>query len=294
LTTFFLSFSHIFVNYIPMNVKLHSQSGKTLIELLVVLAIAAVVTTYAITRTGSARINLNRQNIARELKISLERARFDSVKRRPSQESEMSYVIVTGATSFTVTLDLNQNGALDASDTRQVNFPDSSVKIVGSDVVFPMTIKFDRHGHTIATNGINASIDAPVFFICENCTADSALNSTNSNLVTISPTGTVAMLNGGQTPATVQNPTVSSVSQSADINSLVTVGNVSGGGSTPSPTPILTPTPTPTPSPNPSATPTPSPTPMPTPGVCLRNQRPAQDNCICKSPMSVRSNGKCQ
>jgi hypothetical protein len=257
------------------------------------LTVAAILVTFAVAQFGSSQRNFSRQNIARELKVSLERARFDSVKRRPSQESNMARVTIDSATAFTVSLDLNQNGIIETSEAKQVNFPNTEIKIVGRELAFPITIRFNRFGHIIATNGIGAAIDLPHFRVCENCTNLTA-NAANSNIITVSPTGTVAMLGGGETYTTVQNPNVSTVSQTADINSLVTVPDNSGTVSTPTPIPTPTPVPTVTPTPAPNATPTPTPTPAPTPRVCLRNERPAQDNCICQSPMSVRSSGKCQ
>jgi prepilin-type N-terminal cleavage/methylation domain-containing protein len=264
------------------NLEINSQSGKSLLELVIVLAVAAIIVTFAVAQFGSSRRNFNRQNIARELKVSLERARFDSVKRRPSLESNMARVTIDSATAFSLMIDLNQNGSVEVSETKQINFPDTEVKIVGETLVFPITIRFNRYGQISATNGIGTEIDLPYFRVCEKCT-NATGNATNSNIITISPTGTVAMLNGGESPTTVQNPNVSTISQSEDINSLVTIND---GSATPTPTPVPTATPTP------NGTPTPTPT--PTTRVCARNQRPTQDNCICKSPMSVRSSGKCQ
>lgn len=257
--------------------------------MVIVLTVAAILVTFAVAQFGSSQRSFSRQNIARELKVSLERARFDSVKRRPAQESGMARVTIDSATSFSLTLDLNQNGTLESTESKQINFPNAEIKIVGTNLSFPITIKFNRFGHIIATNGIGTVIDSPFFSVCENCTIETA-NSTNSNVISISPTGTVAMSTGGQAQTIVQNPDVSTVSQSDDINSLVTIPGSSGTVATP--TPVSTPTPTPMPTPNPSATPTP--TPAPTPHACLRNERPAQDNCVCNAPMSVRSNGKCQ
>ncbi|HEV2707924.1 MAG TPA: TadE family protein [Pyrinomonadaceae bacterium] len=66
---------------------------------------------------------------------------------------------------------------------------------------------------------------------------------------------------------------------------------------TTTPTPVPTPTPTPTPAPTPSATPTPAPTPAPTPTParsCNRGESPASAGCVCRPPLRLRSNGKCQ
>ena len=59
------------------------QSGLSLIELLVVMVIITIVASIALMQRGSANEQLKRQNAATQLKNAFERARFDSVKRRP-------------------------------------------------------------------------------------------------------------------------------------------------------------------------------------------------------------------
>jgi Tfp pilus assembly protein FimT len=275
-----------------------SESGKSVIEMAIVLVIAGILVTFAVIQLGNSQNNLKRQNIARELKVSLERARFDSVKRRPSLESEMSRVVINSASSFTVRTDLNQNGTLDASDFREVNFSSTTTRIVGSNLTFPLYISFNRFGQIIVRNSAGTLISMPDLTLCDNCTLATA-NESNANTIVVSPTGTVAMLPGIQTQASVKNPNVTSVDENLQIKCSVTVSDepCDSSNTTSTPAPTATPTPSPTPSPGPSVTPTPTPTPTsnPTPlPVCTRNQKPTQDQCICQSPMSVRSNGKCQ
>ncbi len=62
--------------------KIHSESGFTLLEILIVLTLISIVSAIAISQFATSKTNLQRQGIAREFKIYLERARFDSVKRR--------------------------------------------------------------------------------------------------------------------------------------------------------------------------------------------------------------------
>ena len=64
--------------------ELSSESGFSLIEMLIVLVLIGVLTTIALMQLGSSRTDFERQRISREFKIYLERARFDSVKRRPT------------------------------------------------------------------------------------------------------------------------------------------------------------------------------------------------------------------
>jgi prepilin-type N-terminal cleavage/methylation domain-containing protein len=89
--------------------KFTSQSGTTLVELIVVLVIISVLVSFAVAQFGSSKKNLERQNIVRELKVSLERARFDSVKRRAVNVNEKAKITIHNATSFSFSTDLNQN-----------------------------------------------------------------------------------------------------------------------------------------------------------------------------------------
>ena len=290
------------------------QSGKSLLELVVILVVTAVLVTFAIAQFSGSKTNLNRQNLVREFKVSLERARFDSVKRRA--QGAPSSVRIDSATRFTVLTDLNQDGTLDANESRQVNFGNSGVKFVGS-LVYPITISFDRHGHISATNGV-AQADGtfqqinPTFTICDSgCSSLETADVKNSNVISISPSGTVAMLGGGESQPAFNSPTVTNANSTDVPNPWVKTGSNSGSSGTVEPTPVptttpttptpTTPTPTPTtPTPTPTTptptptTPTPTPQASPTPRSCNNNERPSQTGCICRLPMTLRNNGQCK
>ncbi len=198
-----------------------SQEGKSLVEIMIVVAVAAIVATFAVANFGASQTQFNRQNLARSLKINLERARFDSVKRRALNTAEMAEVKLLSATSFSVKTDVNQNGAIEANETRTINFSgQSNVKIVGNALVFPITINFDRYGRITAKDGTSPTPQNinPIFTICtDNCTAANATPS-NADVIYISPSGTVAMLTGGTSQPTFRSPNVSTVSSTSNIN----------------------------------------------------------------------------
>jgi len=198
-----------------------SQSGQSIIELIIVLLVLAIIVVFALAPFKNSKTSFRRQNFAREMKVSLERARSDSRKRRAAAENSMARVTINSATSFSLSTDLNQNQIIESSEIKQVNLADSGVKIVGDNLIFPIIVKFDRRGFMTATNGAGTQI-TPNFTVCENCTASTA-TSKNSNIITISPTGTVLMMKGGETPPSFQTPTVSTVNNSSQINSLAVV-----------------------------------------------------------------------
>jgi len=198
--------------------RLESQEGLSLIELLVVLVIAGILSSVAMTQLGGAKTDFERQNIAREFKIYLERARFDSVKRRPSSISDMSAVILGSSTSFTAIIDKNRNGTvlnadgtIESSDRHQVDFTDrSNAQIIVSDTLnYPVVIRFDHRGQIIAKDSSGNDVN-PVFTICSrgNCSG-STLNVDDLTVISISPTGTIAILSEGQTPSALPTPVVS-------------------------------------------------------------------------------------
>src|SRR5215213_7957667 len=243
----------------------NAQSGKTLVEMIIVLAVGGILVSMAVTRMINAQSNLERQNLAREFKVNLERARFDAVKRRALDLADMTRITINTETSYKVLIDLNQNGSLETTEERTISFSDrSNVKILGTDLVFPVTIRFDRFGNTTTVNGSGDTI-SPVFTFCEGeCTLETATVA-NSNIISLSSTGTVAMLNGGETLPTFEDPTVTAVNTGTAVNDWVVVRDddavplpIPTGLPTPYVTPSTSPTPTPTASPTVTVSPTPT------------------------------------
>lgn len=296
-----------------------SESGKSIIELLLVLMVGGILVAVAVTRLGNAQNNLQRQNLAREFKVNLERARYDSVKRRAELVGGVDHrarVRIDNETSYSVVTDMNQNGALDYSeaggvlsgpDVRQIDFSGRGrIRMLGAGFSFPVNIRFDRRGHITARDSAGNEI-TPIFYFCEgDCTIETA-NVANANIIVLSATGTAAMLSGGEPIPPYQNPAVTSVSAAKDVNPWMVVADENqpvppaptpapstapspAASSTPASTPVPTPTATPVPTPTPTAAPSPTPTPV---NYCGRGDKPATTGCYCKLPMTVRSNGKC-
>ena len=285
---------------------------------MIVITIIGLVSTFSLMALADSQTHLDRQNIARQFKNSLERARFDSVKRNASVCEDMSRVVIEDATSFTLLTDLNEDGTLDAAnESRSVDFSEPNEIVIVQDLGqgFPITIRFDRRGNSSSGNcGSETAARTPTIFCNLPCTSLSA-NKENSNVVYVSPTGTTAYLTGGSTIPSLSAPSIASLNNSSQINPDLAVWDVQPpviATPTPlptaspsvSPTPSQTPTVTPTPAPSPTATPTPSgsvtpspasPTPTPAPPYCLLGQMPAFNLCIC-SPLQYlqASSGKCR
>lgn len=272
-----------------------NDAGFSLIELFIVLIVIGVLVTLAVLGFGASASSLDRQNISREFKVALERARYDSVKRRPSTCDDMSRVEILSKTSFRLFTDSNRNGTIEAAEGSTYDFTGrSQTEIVGdASMVFPITIRFDGRGST-SSGPCTATTDAySSTTFCElPCTIATA-NPENATVIYVSPTGTTALLAGGETIASVDPPSVSTVSPAVQINPMLSVWNEITG-ETPTPTPPSGPT-DPDPSPTVPTDPSPSPTtPVPL-SDCLLNQRPGSPPvCICRLPWTVGNNGKCQ
>ena len=214
------------------------QRGASILEVIIVLVIVGIMVTFAIISLKGAPDNLSRQNVARQFKVYLERARFDSIKRRTNVCSDMSRVSILDSKSFSLTIDSNQNGRLDVPDETQVITVSNprDMQIVGSALTLPVTIRFDERGHALLTDCVtDAPANVPLFYFCNGPCTSLTANPQNSNVIFLSATGTVAMLPGGVNAPTFATPAVSNVASNTVVNPLVSVWDPSTA--TPSPTP---------------------------------------------------------
>jgi prepilin-type N-terminal cleavage/methylation domain-containing protein len=178
------------------------DAGFSFVELMVVIVIIVIVATLALMQRGSANEQFQRQNVARELKVALERARFDSVKRRTNCDQRAR--VVTTTNSFTLVTDKNQDGDVsDAGDSVVTNLPAGIVIDVST------TINFNMRGEA-------TSPTSQVIRVCNiSCNSPTAAN---SDLLIVTPTGTVNLLSGNESPPTFGVPGGTAVSSTTGIN----------------------------------------------------------------------------
>ena len=276
-----------------------STGGFSVIELLIVLVIVGILVTFAVLSFGTSASNLERQNVAREFKTSLERARFDSVKRRASECSDMSNVTISSPTLFSYSIDRDQNGRLDLPvETTVVDFTNrSDLMVIGNGVTLPVTIRFDERGRAFLRNDCDPSsiptASVPLFYFCNGACTVSTVNAENANSIFISATGTVAMMTGDATIPTFDPPTVTTYPAANGVDEDLIIWT----GTPPTPTPFppfTSPTPTPMPSATPDTTIPPTPTPTPI-RACNYNEKPHGNppTCVCYQPMYLGNGGKC-
>jgi prepilin-type N-terminal cleavage/methylation domain-containing protein len=197
-----------------MSISFHQtyqkQSGVSVVELLVVLAVISVICGFALMQRGSVDDQVKRQNAAHELKVAFERARFDSVKRRPANSGEMAMVTVTPS-SFTLRTYTNEANGTAVPHDQSTTLPSGIVigRYDGS-ALTTLDVTFDMRGET----GMGSTTQ---FFIC-NVSCTGQRTNLNANLLIVTPTGTVNLLPGSANIPSFGLPSVSPVPANANIN----------------------------------------------------------------------------
>lgn len=197
------------------------QHGVSLIETLVVVSIITVVASLALMQRGSANEQLQRQNVAGELKVAFERARFDSVKRRAEGATPGSFLpatVIVDTGSYTLNTDSDRNGTY---ETLVTNFATQNITIAGyAAMTLPVTITFNQRGEPSAVDG--GGTVTPQFYVC-NGTCPGTPTTADANVVLITATGTVNLLPGNATPPTFANANVTSITPTTGISNTVSL-----------------------------------------------------------------------
>lgn len=240
-----------------------NEAGFTLMQLVVVLAVASIVTAATVMSLRAGRPSFELSNSARQLAGYLERARADSVRRRPSPGFESSVQMID-ATTYRVTMGFGGDSNLASRDFTL----EGDVRFITD----PLTISFDWRGRP--TSGGEATI------ALQNSSGTTQVDVTGSGDVTVGseifqdraiPDITVNQnVTNDVSPDPVNNPPATPTPPPTDqYPTPEPTPPPINDNPTPTPTPTPTPrdhgngspTPTPTPTPYPTATPTPTPTP---------------------------------
>lgn len=124
-------------------------SGFTVFELLIVVTMITVTTGFAVMQVTRARRLMTRDNAAQQLMGYLEKARIDSVRRRPATAAQMAQVTILNATFYSVTIDSTGDGILDAPQVITLP-PDNNLVF---EAPYPRTIYFNWRGRTVDNAG---------------------------------------------------------------------------------------------------------------------------------------------
>jgi prepilin-type N-terminal cleavage/methylation domain-containing protein len=138
--------------------RVNPETGFTVLELMIVVAIVSVVTGFALMQITRARKIMIRENSARQFAAYLEKARLDSVRRHATTSADMAQVSIINANFYSVTIDSDGNGLLNAPQV--ISLPaDSDLQF---DVPYPRTIYFNWRGRTVDSSGFVAATPSSV------------------------------------------------------------------------------------------------------------------------------------
>jgi Tfp pilus assembly protein FimT len=199
--------------------RLYRQAGISYVELLVVIVIIAIVASLALMQRGNANEQLQRQNVARELKVALERARFDSVKRRGEDGSanglpDLRAKVLVNTNSFQLTTYRDDVNGVAAAELQNYALPPGTSIQRFDGGVMPVEVFFNRRGEATAFAG--GSAVNPAFLSCNGpCLTQTPAN---SNIVLVTPTGTVNLLPGGTAIPSFAAPSVTTVAPGTGVN----------------------------------------------------------------------------
>jgi|GEM_PF-2304819 len=214
-----------------MKKELNHQSGITVVELLIVVVIMMVIAVFALGSFERSKQSFRREGLARELKAYLDRARTDSVKRRANTSTQMASVVLNDARSYSVNLDLNYDGVLQANEKRTIPISEQQGEIVSTGLNFPISIMFDWRGRPTAVDNLGNTVN-PVFTFCElGCKTSSSTfitNDKNSSVIAISPSGDVKLDKGGYSAGTLLTPNVNTLSNQNIRESVKVNANING------------------------------------------------------------------
>jgi prepilin-type N-terminal cleavage/methylation domain-containing protein len=154
----------------------NNTRGFTVIELLIVVSIISVVCGFALMQITRARQVTVRENEARQLGSYLEKARVDSLRRHATASAQMAQVTVINATFYSVTLDADGNGALDAP--KVISLPAG----LQFNTPFPRTIYFNWRGRTVDAAG---NVASPPFVTLSNTYGTSRIDLTTAGQPTL-------------------------------------------------------------------------------------------------------------
>src|SRR6266508_3834584 len=135
------------------------ERGFTLIQLIIIVALVAVVTTFGAMGIANARAHMRLARSARQFSTMAEKARGDSI-RRHAMDTAMANLLLLSTTSYSVTMDFDGNGVIDAYDTKTFNLENGVTfepGFVGTRITFDWRGR-SVTGHVEPTMSINGAI----------------------------------------------------------------------------------------------------------------------------------------
>ena len=252
-------------------------SGYSVIQLLITLAVAMIVTGFAIVGVTRARDYARLMNSAREFAAYVERARGDAVRRHSD-----AAIQVADENTYFVTMDFDGDGAL---DNRVFDLPPGVRFTTGI-----KGIRFNWRGRILQEESFGFSNGRNTVSVGVTGSGDVTFDAqffSDASLPPVTYTGSPGGFLTDPSPAPGTGPSPSPTATT-------TPTPTQNPSPTPTPTVYPTPTATPTPTayPTPTATPSPgvTPTPTPTPALCSLVANPTSLTIVSNGSQNVSVN----
>ena len=182
------------------------ERGSSLLQLVITVAIIGIVSSFALLNLRSARATIRMQNSVRQLSSYMEKARVDAVRRHGN-----STVQFTNPTTYTVTMDFNNNGV---SVPRTYSF-EQGVRIASSELPI---VTFNWRGRTVTAGAA--------------CVTTFSVNNNQGDGLSVDVSGSGDVTVENQQP-TLPNITYTVVNSSTSIKSQTTVAGSTAVDNTP-------------------------------------------------------------
>ena len=124
------------------------ERGISMIEMLIVAALIVIITIFAFMQIARAQRAQRLDDTTRMLTTHMEKARLDAIRRHAGAGVPMPSVTINNAGSYTVTMDFDGDGTLEA---RTIALPQNNG--VTFNATFPTTIRYNWRGRTVDAAG---------------------------------------------------------------------------------------------------------------------------------------------
>lgn len=162
--------------------------GVSGVDLLIVIAMATAIIGFAVVSLVRGSRATDRTNFAAEIANQLQKARLDSIRRKPTAMDQMAQLKVFNRRFYSIAIDVDNDGYLDVPLV--ISLPENTgFEINGP---FPRSYIFDAEGRTV-DEGLQAAAPSPL--LIGNNSGASAIKFTDDGRITVAPAAQVTAPN---------------------------------------------------------------------------------------------------
>jgi Tfp pilus assembly protein FimT len=215
--------------------RFQGEEGISLIESVIVLTVALILASFTLSNFVVPKNIFAAENVMRELKSNLNKAKADSVRRNAKTAAQQASVSILSNNSYSLSADLDRDGNLEANEVITKTLSNTGgEKFYLSSTNYPIKISFDWRGRVTATDSTGAAVTTAFSYCSSNCPATvSNTNSNNKNIygISLSALGDAQIYRSAVTSVSQPAaPNVSTVTANANIRTGTNVSTANYGG----------------------------------------------------------------